>query len=125
MTTGSAGDSLVLTVGTNCVYAVLVLAAVYVHLGGSYIICHVDVRLESGGLLSTNSSSANALARITQTNFESLWVLVVIANVSTLLPLPFLSWLPAESATCNPCQQSTLMPLPQSRSDKHFARLGV
>ena len=32
---------------------------------------------------------------ITQNNFDSLWLLVVIANVSTLLPLPFLSWLPS------------------------------
>jgi BT1 family len=32
---------------------------------------------------------------ITEKNFESLWLLVVIANVSTLLPLPFLNWLPA------------------------------
>jgi len=75
------------------------------------------------GLLS-NSNSANALAQVTQTNFESLWVLVVIANVSTLLPLPFLSWLPAESAT--------LQPVPAIDTDAtaskqigHFARLGV
>jgi len=51
-----------------------------------------------------------------QTNFESLWVLVVIANVSTLLPLPFLSYYQLSQPHCNPCQQSTLMPLPQSRS---------
>ncbi|MBC6480021.1 MAG: carotenoid oxygenase family protein [Hormoscilla sp. GM7CHS1pb] len=32
---------------------------------------------------------------ITQTNFDNLWLLVVIANASTLVPLLFLGWLPA------------------------------
>ena len=32
---------------------------------------------------------------ITATNFESLWLLVIITNLSTLLPLPFINWLPA------------------------------
>ncbi len=27
-------------------------------------------------------------------NFENLWILVLIANLSTLLPLPFLRWVP-------------------------------
>jgi len=66
------------------------------------IICHVDVRLESGrtSFLPIRTVLMHWLG-ITQTNFESLWVFV-IANVSTLLPLPFLSWLPAESATLQP-----------------------
>ncbi len=34
---------------------------------------------------------------ITDRNFDNLWLLVVITNLSTLLPLPFLAWLPAES----------------------------
>jgi len=34
---------------------------------------------------------------ITDRNFDNLWLLVVITNLSTLLPLPFLNWLPAES----------------------------
>ncbi|MBC6421444.1 MAG: hypothetical protein GDA43_04120 [Hormoscilla sp. SP5CHS1] len=28
-------------------------------------------------------------------NFDNLWLLVVIANASTLVPLLFLGWLPA------------------------------
>ena len=32
---------------------------------------------------------------VTETNFENLWLLVLICNLSTLLPLPFLSLLPA------------------------------
>jgi hypothetical protein len=30
-----------------------------------------------------------------ETNFENLWQLVVITNLSTLLPLPLIGWLPA------------------------------
>jgi hypothetical protein len=33
---------------------------------------------------------------ITETNFDSLWLLVLITNFSTLLPLPFLNWLPSD-----------------------------
>jgi hypothetical protein len=36
---------------------------------------------------------------VTQTNFDNLWLLVVITNLSTLLPLPFLNWLPNTSAS--------------------------
>jgi hypothetical protein len=32
---------------------------------------------------------------VTDTNFDKLWLLVVITNASSLLPLPFLGWLPA------------------------------
>jgi len=70
---------------------VLVLAAVYVHLGGSYIICHVDVRLESGRTSFLIQTVLMHWLRITQTNFESLWVLVVIANVSVTVAIPQLA----------------------------------
>jgi hypothetical protein len=33
---------------------------------------------------------------ITESNFNSLWILVIITNLSTLLPLAFLHWLPKE-----------------------------
>lgn len=32
---------------------------------------------------------------VTETNFDNLWLLVIITNLSTLFPLPFLGWLPA------------------------------
>jgi BT1 family len=31
---------------------------------------------------------------VTETNFDKLWLLVLITNVSTLFPLPLLGWLP-------------------------------
>lgn len=32
---------------------------------------------------------------MTETNFDRLWLLVTITNLTTLLPLVFLKWLPA------------------------------
>jgi len=50
--------------GTNCVYAGLGSCLSMSTWGGSYIICHVDVRLESGRTsFLPIESSANALAR--------------------------------------------------------------
>jgi hypothetical protein len=34
---------------------------------------------------------------VTETNFDQLWLLVLITNLSTVLPLPLLGWLPADS----------------------------
>ena len=33
---------------------------------------------------------------VTPENFENLWLLVLVTNLSTLLPLPFIGWLPGE-----------------------------
>jgi len=49
--------------GTNCVYAGLGASRRLCPPGVEAIICHVDVRLESGRTSPTNSGSANALAR--------------------------------------------------------------
>jgi hypothetical protein len=35
---------------------------------------------------------------VTETNFDRLWLLVLITNLSTLLPLPLLGWLPNQRA---------------------------
>jgi BT1 family len=34
---------------------------------------------------------------VTDKNFDHLWLLVLITNLSTLLPLPLLGWLPSEA----------------------------
>jgi hypothetical protein len=39
---------------------------------------------------------------VTETNFTQLWLLVVITNFSTLLPLPFLGWLPDTESSQQP-----------------------
>ncbi len=93
----SLGDSLVLTVMGQIAYMpVLVLAA---------RLCPPGVEATLFALLMSVSNLASMvsyqlgaglmhLLGIAQTNFDNLWILVIIANVSTLLPLPFLNWLP-------------------------------
>lgn len=115
----SLGDSLVLTVMGQIAYMpVLVLAA---------RLCPPGVEATLFALLMSVSNLAGLLSYqlgallmhwlgITQNNFDSLWLLVVIANVSTLLPLPFLSWLPAaESAV--PTETPTLQLMPAMDTD--------
>lgn len=94
----SLGDSLILTVmGKIAFMQVMVLAA---------RLCPSGVEATLFALLMSIYNSAGTVSHafgalitywlgITATNFESLWLLVVITNLSTLLPLPFINWLPA------------------------------
>ncbi|MBD2164574.1 folate/biopterin family MFS transporter [Calothrix membranacea FACHB-236] len=94
----SLGDSLILTVMGQIAYMpVLVLAA---------RLCPPGVEATLFALLMSVSNLAGMVSYefgaiimhwlgITETNFDSLWLLVTITNLSTLLPLPFLNWLPA------------------------------
>ncbi len=98
----SLGDSLVLTVMGQIAYMpVLVLAA---------RLCPPGVEATLFALLMSVSNLASMvsyqlgaglmhLLGIAQTNFDNLWILVIIANLSTLLPLPFLHWLPDKEAS--------------------------
>jgi len=114
----SLGDSLILTVMGQIAYMpVLVLAA---------RLCPPGVEATLFALLMSITNLAALVSYefgavlmhwlgITETNFDALWVLVVIANVSTLLPLPFLKWLPdAEAAQT---EISTLQPIPALEYD--------
>ncbi|MEH2042242.1 folate/biopterin family MFS transporter [Nostoc sp.] len=101
----SLGDSLILTVmGKIAFMQVMVLAA---------RLCPSGVEATLFALLMSIYNSAGTVSHafgalitywlgITATNFESLWILVVITNLSTLLPLPFINWLPAEEQTETP-----------------------
>jgi folate/biopterin transporter len=94
----SLGDSLVLTVMGQIAYMpVLVLAA---------RLCPPGVEATFFALLMSVTNFAGLLSYefgavlmhrlgITESNFDALWLLVIITNLSTLLPLPFLNWLPA------------------------------
>jgi folate/biopterin transporter len=117
----SLGDSLVLTVMGQIAYMpVLVLAA---------RLCPPGVEATLFALLMSVSNLASlcsyqlgaVLMRwfgISQSNFDSLWLLVVIANVSTLLPLPFLNWLPAgEEQT-----ETSVPPVPALEGDTTAAK---
>lgn len=110
----SLGDSLVLTVMGQIAYMpVLVLAA---------RLCPPGVEATLFALLMSVSNLASMvsyqlgaglmhLLGIAQTNFDNLWILVIIANLSTLLPLPFLNWLPDKEAS--PALPSEAISTPQ------------
>lgn len=103
----SIGDNLILTVMGQIAYMpVLVLAARLCPPGVEATLFALLMSISNlGGLLSYQLGALLMhLMGITQTNFSNLWILVVIANVSTLLPLPFLSWLPATETTTQPSE---------------------
>ncbi|GAB4367362.1 MAG: folate/biopterin family MFS transporter [Elainellaceae cyanobacterium] len=98
----SLGDSLILTVMGQIAYMpVLVLAA---------RLCPPGVEATLFALLMSVTNLAGLLSYefgalltqwlgVTETNFENLWLLVLITNLSTLLPLPFLGLLPNAQAS--------------------------
>lgn len=93
----SLGDSLILTVMGQIAYMpVLVLAA---------RLCPPGIEATLFALLMSITNLAGLLSYelgaglthwlgVTDTNFERLWLLVIITNLTTLLPLPFVGWLP-------------------------------
>jgi folate/biopterin transporter len=93
----SLGDSLVLTMmGQIAFMPVLVLAA---------RLCPSGVEATLFALLMSVTNLAHLISYefgavlmhwmgITETHFDRLWLLVIITNLSTLLPLPFINWLP-------------------------------
>ncbi|MBV8883364.1 MAG: folate/biopterin family MFS transporter [Chroococcidiopsidaceae cyanobacterium CP_BM_RX_35] len=98
----SLGDSLVLTVMGQIAYMpILVLAARLCPPGVEATLFAVLMSVANLAGLVSYELGAVLMHRlgITETNFESLWLLVTIANLSTLLPLPFLNWLPDAEAT--------------------------
>lgn len=96
----SLGDSLILTVmGQIAFMPVLVLAA---------RLCPAGVEATLFALLMSVVNLAGLVSYefgallthwfgVTDTNFENLWILVILTNLSTLLPLPLLGWLPSAS----------------------------
>ncbi len=93
----SIGDSLILTVMGQITYMpLLVLSARLCPLGVEATLFALLMSvLNLGGLV---SSELGALLMewfgITPTNFESLWLLILIAALSSLLPLSLIGWLP-------------------------------
>ncbi len=94
----SLGDSLILTVMGQIAYMpILVLAA---------RLCPPGVEATLFALLMSISNLASLLSYecgallthwfgVTESNFDRLWLLVLLTNLSTLLPLPLIGWLPA------------------------------
>ncbi|MBD1909536.1 MULTISPECIES: folate/biopterin family MFS transporter [unclassified Leptolyngbya] len=97
----SLGDSLILTVMGQIAYMpVLVLAA---------RLCPPGVEATLFALLMSVTNLAGLLSyelgagmmhwlHISESNFTNLWLLVVLTNLSTLLPFPFLGLIPAQDS---------------------------
>ena len=93
----SLGDSLILTVvGQITWMPVLVLSARLCPKGVEATLFALLMSIWNlSGLLSHELGALlTSWLGVTETNFDRLWLLVIITNLSTLLPLPFLGWLP-------------------------------
>ncbi len=94
----SLGDNLILTVmGQIAFMPVLVLSARLCPPGVEATLFALLMSIWNlSGLLSHELGALlTHWLGVTETNFDNLWLLVVITNTSSLLPLPFLGWLPA------------------------------
>ncbi|MEM9448496.1 MAG: folate/biopterin family MFS transporter [Cyanobacteria bacterium P01_E01_bin.6] len=122
----SLGDSLILTVlGEIAFMPVLVLAARICPPGVEATLFALLMSvLNLAGLVSHEGGAllTHALG-VTETNFDNLWLLVLITNTSTLLALPFLWLLPTQedietlsssASTLYPQEQSTPLSAPSA-----------
>ena len=94
----SLGDSLILTVvGQITWMPVLVLSARLCPKGVEATLFALLMSIWNlSGLLSHELGAVlTSWLGVTESNFDKLWLLVIITNLSTLLPLPFLGWLPS------------------------------
>ncbi len=93
----SLGDSLILTVMAQITWMpVLVLSARLCPKGVEATLFALLMSVWNLSLLLSHEISAvlTSWLGVTETNFDRLWLLVIITNLSTLLPLPFIGWLP-------------------------------
>jgi folate/biopterin transporter len=92
----SFGDSLILTVAGRIAFMpVLVLAARLCPEGvEATLFALLMSAINISGLISTQlGAGLTYLLGVTETNFDNLWLLLLITNLSSLLPLPLLHWL--------------------------------
>ena len=97
----SLGDSLVLTVmGRIAFMPVMVLAAQMCPKGVEATLFALLMAMMNLGALFSHESGAllTHWLGVTETNFDHMWLLVVLTNLSTLLPLGLLGWLPDTQA---------------------------
>jgi folate/biopterin transporter len=93
----SLGDSLILTIAGRIAFMpVLVLAARLCPEGiEATLFALLMSVLNISALFSFQlGAGLTYLLGVSESNFENLWLLVLIANVTSLLPLPLLKWLP-------------------------------
>lgn len=95
----SLGDSLILTVAGRIAFMpVLVLAARLCPEGIEATLFALLMSVLNISALCSAQLGAGLtyLLGVNESNFDNLWLLVLIANVTSLLPLPLLKWLPDE-----------------------------
>jgi hypothetical protein len=95
----SLGDSLILTIAGRIAFMpVLVLAARLCPEGIEATLFALLMSVLNISALCSFQLGAGLtyLLGVTESNFDNLWILVLIANVTSLLPLPLLNWLPDE-----------------------------
>ncbi len=105
----SLGDNLVLTVMGQIAYMpVLVLSARLCPPGVEATLFALLMSVFNLAGLASYELGAGLmhLLGINENNFELLWLLVIITNLSTLLPLPFLNWLPSASSQGETTQET-------------------
>jgi len=93
----SMGDSLILTVAGRIAFMpTLVLAARLCPEGVEATLFALLMSvLNLAGLCSQQLGALlTHLFHVTESDFQNLWLLILVANLSNLLPLPFLQWLP-------------------------------
>ncbi len=121
----SLGDNLVLTVMGQIAYMpILVLAARLCPPGVEATLFALLMSVVNlAGLLSyeTGAFLMHWLG-ITENNFSNLALLVIITNLSTLLPLPFLGWLPRADEAPEHAADSTLHPVPVIEADSSASK---
>lgn len=116
----SLGDSLIMTVAGRIAFMpVLVLAARLCPEGiEATLFALLMSVINVAGLCSYQlGAGLTYLLGINETNFSNLWLLVAIANLSSLLPLPFLHWLPeAKVTSLTPSAPVNALPLASMES---------
>ncbi len=114
----SLGDSLILTVAGRIAFMpVLVLAARLCPEGIEATLFALLMSVINISALCSFQLGAvlTHFLGVTESNFDNLWILITIANISSLLPLPFLKWLPDEkNGKLHQSNQTTA--LPESKS---------
>jgi folate/biopterin transporter len=125
----SLGDSLVLTVmGQITWMPVLVLSARLCPEGieATLFALLMSVWNLSGLLSQELGAWLTSWLGVTETNFDKLWLLIVITNLSTLIPLPFLGLLPATDPKEEIEKNINLNSLPPAESfQRHPSGMGT
>ncbi|MEO1209429.1 MAG: folate/biopterin family MFS transporter [Cyanobacteria bacterium J06638_20] len=127
----SLGDSLVLTVmGEIAFMPVLVLAARLCPSGVEATLFALLMSVVNlGGLVSHQlGAGLMVLLHVTESDFTNLWILVIITNLTTLLPLPFLGWLPKEDSdtfTVHSMESDTSIELSSPPADATTSLVGA